>query len=225
MGLLMMPHMAPQSAGVVATGLPPRINPRTGRGVEATAPDVTARSAPNTVPVWVSGVVPATPFVLRTQPRRRIGPVPKLAPGKQGSGLGQPIAAGFQSTTMPDFAPLENSGATQASFKLRIPRSIGLAQHGGALAPTYRADDFRPGTRQFNQYRSSVAWAQASFPPQQRPLTPSQQAVLLRQPAVRRAVPAAQSNPALYTVGYPTRVGIAARIGGGPVAVLGGGSQ
>lgn len=219
-------YMRPSGGGVVATGYPPRINPRSGRGVEATSPDSRARSAPNTTPVMVPSVPPAMPFYLRTQPKVRIGPVPKLAPGRQGSGLGVPATAGFVSPVLPDFAPLENSGATQASFKLRIPRSIGLRQRGNELlAPTYRADDFRPATRQFNQYRSSVAWAQSSFPPQQRPLTPSQQSVLLQPSAVRRAIPAAQPNPALYTIGYPTRVNVAARIGGGPVAVLGGGSQ
>lgn len=211
---------------VVAAGGAPRINPRTGRGVSANAPDAPARSAPPTVPVLVPAVQPATPYVLRTIPKRRIGPVPKLAPGTQGSGLGVPVYAGFVTPEYEGFTPLENAPSTQASFRIPIPRGIGLRQDGRELAPTYTASEFRPATRQFNQARSSIPWAQASFTPQVRPLTPSQQGILLQRPTgSRRQVPAAQNNPALYTIGYPTRVAVAARLGGGPVAVLGGNSQ
>lgn len=213
-------------ANVVAAGAPPRINPRTGRGVSANAPDAPARSAPATVPVAVPGVQPATPFMLRTIPRGRIGPVPKLAPGKQGSGLGVPVQAGFVTPEYEALTPLENAPATQASWRIPIPRGIGLRQDGRLLAPTYTASEFRPATRQFNQARSSIPWAQASFPPQVRPLTPSQQGILLQRPTgARRQIPAAQANPAIYTIGYPTRVAVAARLGGGPIAVLGGNSQ
>lgn len=213
-------------ASVVAAGAPPRINPRTGRGVAASSPDHKAISGPATVPVMVSSVQPAIPFALRTIPRRRMGPVPKLAPGHQGSGLGQPVGAGFQALQYPGFTPLENAPATRASSRIEIPHSATPFIPGGVLSPTYRADAFAPATRQFNQARSSVPWAQSSFTPQQRPLTPSQQGVLLQRPTgVRRQIPAAQSNPGLYTIGYPTRVGVAARIGGGPIAVLGGNSQ
>ena len=214
------------SGAVVASGAPPRINPRTRRGVSANAPDHTAISAPATVPVMVPSVPPAVPFAIHTMPRRRIGPVPKLAPGKQGSGLGQPVMAGFQTPEYEGFTPLENAPATRANNRIEIPRTIGYATLGQALAPTYRAYDFAPATRFFNQNRSSVPWAQSAFTPQQRPLTPSQQGVLLQKPTgVRRQIPAAQPNPNLYTAGYPTRVGVAAQIGGGPVAVLGGNSQ
>lgn len=215
-----------QNGGIVAAGAGPRINPRTGRGVAASAPDHPGISAPSTVPVMVPSVQPATPFRLYTIPKRRIGPVPKLAPGKQGTGLGQPVAAGFTSMVYPGFTPLENAPATRANDRIEIPRHVGLRTDGRVLAPTYVATDFRPATHQFNQARSSIPWAQASFPPQYRALTPSQQGVLLQRPTgTRRQIPAAQSNPALYTIGYPTRMAVAARLGGGPVAVLGGNSQ
>lgn len=185
-------------------------------------------AAPGSRPVLVQPATPAQPFMLRTMPRHRMGPVPKLAPGKQGSGLGQPVMAGFQSSSYTSFTPLENGPATRPNNRIEIPRDTPLPwQAGRLIAPSYRAHDFAPATRQFNQNRSSVPWAQASFPPQQRPLTPSQQAPMLRRPAlsVRRQIPAAQANPGLYTFGYPTAVGVAARLGGGPIAVLGGNSQ
>ncbi len=184
--------------------------------------------APGSRPVLVQPATPAQPFMLHTIPRRRIGPVPKLAPGKQGSGLGQPIMAGFQSASYPGFTPLENGPATRPSNRIEIPRDTPLPWQAGRLvAPSYRAHDFAPATRQFNQNRSSVPWAQASFPPQQRPLTPSQQAATVKRPALfaRRQIPAGQPNTSLYTFGYPTAVGVAARLGGGPIAVLGGNSQ
>lgn len=224
MGMLMS-ALFRGGTSITYTGAAPRINPRTGRGVEATSPDHAAIGGPANVPVLVSSVQPAEPFLLRTLPKRRIGPVPKLAPGKQGSGLGQHVAAGFQSAYVYGFTPLESGPANNPAFTLRIPRGIGLVTEGRELAPTYRAYDFAPATRQFDQARSAGAWAQAEFAPQFRPLTPSQQGVLLQRPAVRRQIPAAQANAGLYTFGYPTRIGVAARLGGGPVAVLGGNSQ
>ena len=203
---------------------------RSGRPlVTGSAPDHAApHAAAAGGAVWSSPVQPATPFALYTVPRRRIGPVPKLAPGRQGSGLGMPVGAGFQALTMPGFTPLESSPATRPSFRIDIPRVTPVAwQTAGGIGPTYKAHDFAPAMRFFNQARSAGLWAQAQFAPQQRPLTPSQQAVQLRRPTLsaRRQVPAAQPNPTLYTAGYPTRVGIAARLGGGPIAVLGGNSQ
>lgn len=186
-------------------------------------------AAPVAAPVPVMGVQPAQPFALRTLPRTRLGPVLKGAPGKQGTGLGQPVGAGFQQLQYTGFTPMENAPATQGKFTLGIPRVPPgvppMQQH--ELAPTYYAHDFAPAKRQFNQARSSGMWAQAHFPPQQRPLTPSVQGVLLRRPnnVVRQQIPAGQANPNLYTIGYPTRAGVAAQLGGGPVAVLGGNSQ
>lgn len=224
--------------GIVAAGQQPRrarsmrsdIPDRNGRPlVTGASPDhVPPPAAPGGMPVFVSPVQPATPFAIYTVPRRRIGPVPKLAPGKQGSGLGMPVAAGFQTMNYPGFQPLENAPGTRPSFRIEIPRDTPVAwMTAGGVGPTYRAHDFAPATRQFNQNRSAVPWAQASFPPQFRPLTPSQQAPMLRRPTLsaRRQIPAAQPNPTLYTAGYPTRAGIAARLGGGPIAVLGGNSQ
>lgn len=185
-------------------------------------------AAPGGVPVYVPSVQPATPFALYTMPRRRMGPVPKLAPGHQGSGLGRPVMAGFQSPEYPGFTPMENAPGTRPNNRIEIPQVLPVPwTNGRALAPTWNAHDFAPATRQFNQNRSSVPWAQAAFTPQQRPLTPSQQAILIRRPSnvARRQIPAGQPNPGLYTFGYPTQVGIAARLGGGPIAVLGGNSQ
>ena len=197
----------------------------TGSDPDHPAPHPAASAAP----VWVTPVQPATPFVLRTLPRTRIGPVPKLAPGKQGSGLGQPVGAGFQQLQYTGFTPLENTPATQPKFTLAIPPVPPgvppMQQH--ELKPTYQAHDFAPATRQFNQARSAGMWAQAHFPPQQRPLTPSMQGAMVQRASskARRQIAAGQNNPGLYTIGYPTRVGVAARLGGGPVAVLGGNSQ
>lgn len=231
-----MHTFAPGGPAIVAAGADPRrlqtrrpeIAARSGRALVAgLAPDHPAGPrAPAANPVLVPPPPPATPFVLRTLPRRRIGPVPKLAPGTPYPRLGMPTYAGFQTADLPDFSPMENAPRTQPNNRIEIPRTLGYEQHGQQLAPTYVAHDFAPATRQFNQARSSIPWAQAHFPPQFRPLTPSQQPALLRHnQSVRRAIPAAQTNAGLYTFGYPTRMGVAARIGGGPVAVLGGGSQ
>jgi hypothetical protein len=199
--------------------------------VTGSSPDHPARSAEATHPVFVHPVEPATPFVLRTLPRRRIGPVPKLAPGKGGTGLGHAPTAGFYSQMYPGFTPLEAGPDTDPRFQLKdknIPREVGQGHTPGtALQPTYKAAPFRPAEHMFNQNRSSGSWAQAQFPPQLRVLTPSQQPALLwHNASVKRAIPAAQSNAGLYTFGYPTRASVAARLGGGgPVAVLGGNSQ
>lgn len=207
------------------------ISPRQGRPlVTGDSPDYRARGAPQAAPVAGSPVMPAEPFQIYSIPRKRIGPVPKLAPGKQGSGLGRPVGSGFQSLEVFAFTPMESGPATQPSFRLRIPRSIGQGngQPGALLKPTYHADAFAPATRQFNQARSSVPWAQAHFPPQFRPLAPSQQAATVRRASnvARRQTPAAQVNAGLYTIGYPTNAAVAARLGSaGPVAVLGGNSQ
>lgn len=234
------PIMRPAASGVVAEGRGPRraesrrwdnVLARPLRPlVTGSDPDHPAGpQAPSAAPVQVRGVQPATPFVLRTLPRTRLGPVPKLAPGRQGTGLGVPVGAGFQQLAYTGFTPLENAPATQNRFTLGIPRvPPGVppqTQH--ELMPTYQAHDFAPAKRFFNQARSSGIWAQAHFPPQQRPLTPSQQGVMLGHAGAvaRRQIPAGQNNPALYTIGYPTRVGVAARLGGGPIAVLGGNSQ
>lgn len=226
------------AASPVASGSGPRrarsrrtdIPQRSGRPlVTGSSPDHRAGAAtPGGVGVLVQPATPATPFALRTAPRGRIGTVPKLAPGKQGSGLGQPVMAGFVSAMYPGFTPLESSPGHEPNTRIEIPRITPLAWIAGkAIAPSYTAHDFAPATRQFNQNRSAPAWAQASFPPQVRPLTPSQQAVQVKRPAMvaRRQIPAAQPNPGLYTFGYPTSVGVAARLGGGPIAVLGGNSQ
>lgn len=207
------------------------IRPRTGRPlVTGASPDHgPSSSAPGGVGVYVSPVPPATPFALYTMPKRRMGPVPKLAPGHQGSGLGRPVMAGFQSAEYPGFTPMENAPGTRPNNRIEIPRASPTPWVNGktALLPSWNAHDFAPATHQFNQNRSGVPWAQAMFPPQQRPLTPSQQAPLLRRPSLiaRRQIPAGQPNPGLYTFGYPTQAGVAARLGGGPIAVLGGNSQ
>lgn len=207
------------------------IAPRSGRPLVAGAsPDHgPTRAAPGGVGVLVQPTQPAQPFALYTQPRRRIGPVPKLAPGNQGSGLGRPVMTGYQmASEYPGFTPMENAPDTEPNNRIEIPRMAPVPwMTGRALGPSYNPHDFAPATRQFNQNRSSVPWAQASFPPQSRPLTPSQQAVLIRRPAMvaRRQIPAGQPNPGLYTFGYPTQVAVAARLGGGPIAVLGGNSQ
>jgi hypothetical protein len=136
--------------------------------------------------------------------------------------------AGFQSAEYPGFTPLENAPSTEPDNGIAIPQVTPLPwQNGRQLAPTWNAHDFAPARRFFMQNRSSAPWAQSSFPPQQRPLTPSQQGIMTRRPAMqaRRQIPAGQPNPSVYTFGYPTSVGVAARLGGGPVAVLGGNSQ
>lgn len=185
--------------------------------------------APAGVPVLVHPAQPARPFAIYTVPRRRLGTVPKLAPGKQGTGLGQPVMAGFVSAAYPGFTPMDYGPSTQPDNGIRVPEiTPGSWQNGKmVLAPSYNAHDFAPARRFFMQNRSVGLWAQASYPPQIRPLTPSQQAPMLRRPALfaRRQIPAGQPNPSLYTIGYPTAVGVAARLGGGPIAVLGGNSQ
>lgn len=186
-----------------------------------------ARPAPAAYPVVAAAVPPALPFAIRTIPRARMGTVPKLAPGRQGSGLGVPIGAGFQTLPYTGFTPLENSPSAQPSFRaIDIPRATQNAwTPGKVLQPTYKAHDFAPATRFFNQSRSAPMWAQANFSPKQRPLVPPVNQRLLRNPSnvTRRMIPAAQNNIGLYTFGYPTRANVAAGLSGGPVNVLGGG--
>jgi hypothetical protein len=206
------------------------ISPRSGRPlVTGASPDHgPAPRAPGGLGVLVRPAQPARPFALYTQPRRRLGPVPKLAPGHQGSGLGRPVMAGFQSPEYPGFTPMDYAPDTNPDNGIAIPQQTpGAWQTGKLLMPSWNAHDFAPARRFFMQNRSSGMWAQTSFPPQQRALTPSQQAPMLRRPAMfaRRQIPAGQPNPGLYTFGYPTAVGVAARLGGGPIAVLGGNSQ
>lgn len=203
---------------------------RPGRAlVTGAAPDrrVTAPSGPG-APVQVPMVTPAQPFAIRTIPRPRMGTVLKGAPGMKGRGLGQPVGSGFQQLEYTGFSPLESSPSNQPNFRaISIPRANVVPwTPGQALGATYHAHDFAPATRFFNQARSAPMWAQAMFPPQQRPLIPPVQANLLRNASnvVKRAVPAGQTNVGLYTIGYPTRASVAAQIGaGGPLAVLGGG--
>lgn len=224
--------------GTVAAGPGPRrassrrtdIPDRSGRPlVTGSLPDHTAGAhAHPGVPVLVRAATPATPFAFHTAPRRRMGTVPKLAPGHQGSGLGRPAMAGFVSAEYPGFTPMDYAPATQHDRGIAIPQKSPVPWvNGRQLAPSWNAHDFAPARYTFCMGRSSALWAQASFPPQIRALTPSQQAPMLRRPAMfaRRQIPAGQPNPTLYTAGYPTAVGIAARLGGGPIAVLGGNSQ
>lgn len=226
------------SMNIVATGDGPRraSSRRTDIPSRGARPLVTGRSpdgrpypaAPGGVPVLVQPPTPARPFALYTMPRRRMGPVPKLAPGHQGTGLGRPVMAGFQSPEYPGFSPMDYAPDTNPDRSISIPKAQPWAyQTGKQIAPTYNAHDFTPAQRFFSQNRSSGLWAQASFPPQQRVLTPSQQAPMLKRPAMfaRRQIPAGQPNPGIYTFGYPTSIGVAARLGGGPIAVLGGNSQ
>ena len=185
------------------------------------------KAAPVASPVMSAAVPPAMPFAIRTSPRSRMGTVPKLAPGRQGSGLGVPVGAGFQQLAYTGFTPLESSPPLEPNFRaIDIPRAIPYAwTPGHVLRPTYKAHDFAPATRFFNQARSAPMWGQAHFSPKQRPLIAPVQVNLLRNPSnvTRRMVPAAQQNIGLYTFGYPTRANVAARLSGGPVNVLGGG--
>lgn len=213
---------------------PPDINPRTGRGVQRTAPEQYAIAAPAPKATLSPPFVPALPFNYPAVPRARLGPVPKLAPGRQGSGLGAGYSVGMQTNWTEghkagiSWTPLEPSYALNPNYrKISIPRSNGAAgQHvdGSALQPTYKADNFRPAQHFFNQARSVPPWAQASFTPQQRVLIPSQQPTLLSRKPVGLAVPSAQQNSGLYAFGYPTRRSVAARIGGGTPSTLGAGN-
>jgi hypothetical protein len=185
------------------------------------------RNAPVASPVQAAAVPPALPFAIRTSPRSRMGTVPKLAPGRQGSGLGVPVGAGFQQLTYTGFTPLESSPSLESSYRaIEIPRGNVVAwTPGQALRATYKAHDFTPATRFFNQSRSAPMWGQSHFSPIQRPLIPPVNMHLLRNPSnvVRRMVPAMQQNVGLYTIGYQTRANVAASLSGGPVSVLGGG--
>jgi hypothetical protein len=196
--------------------------------VAGSLPDRPApRNAPVASPVMSAAVPPAMPFALRTAPRGRLGTVPKLAPGRQGSGLGVPVGAGFQQLVYTGFTPMESSPALESNYRaITIPNgNIVPWMPGQMLRPTYRAHDFAPAQRFFNQARSAPMWSQAHFSPKQRPLIPPVQMYLLRNPSnvVRRMVPSAQRNIGLYTIGYPTRASVAAGLSGGPVNVLGGG--
>lgn len=241
MGSLLNSLLMYNNAAIVDAGAGPRrmqsrrtdLPNRSGRAlVTRSAPDHAAQQkSPGGVGVLVRPAMPARPFQFYTVPRSRLGTVPKLAPGKQGSGLGQTVRAGFVSEAYPGFTPLDYAPDTQPDRGIGIPKTLpaGVAPVYGktGFMPSYNPHDFAPAQRFFMQNRSSARWAQTSFPPQIRALTPSQQAVQLKRPAMfaRRQIPAGQPNLGLYAFGYPTSVGIAARLGGGPIAVLGGNSQ
>lgn len=235
MPALYMPHMGAHLP-TVAPGARPRINPRTGRGVAALSPDTAAIGAPSPYAVYPQFTQPLTPATPGAIPPKRLGTVGKLAAGKMGHGqrpaLGMlPMAGGQSGALITNTYPvLENAPATVANFRLQIPQNTpsapGAVRTGRALAPTYRAKDFAPAQRFFNQARSARPWAQSQYPPTPggRPLVPSvQPQTLARMTMIRRQIPAAQVNSALYAAGYPTRASVASRLGGGgPVAVLGG---
>lgn len=186
-----------------------------------------AKHVPAQAPVMSASNPPATPFMIRTIPRSRIGTVPKLAPGRNSAGLGVPVGSGFQTLEYVGFTPMESSPANQPNFRaISIPQGNVVAwEPGQMLRPTYRAHDFAPATRFFNQARSAPMWAQGNFSPKQRPLIPSVGAYTIRNASnvTRRMVPSAQNNVGLYTFGYPTKQNVAAQLSGGPVNVLGGG--
>lgn len=185
------------------------------------------RAVPAQRPVFGADTPPATPFLIRTIPRSRMGTVPKLAPGRNSAGLGVPVGSGFQTLPYVGFTPMESSPPNQPDFRhISIPKDNVVAwEPGQMLRPSYKAHDFAPATRFFNQARSAPMWAQGNFAPKQRPLIPAIQAYTIRNPAMvtRRMVPSAQNNVGLYTIGYPTKAKVASQLSGGPVNVLGGG--
>lgn len=196
----------------------------TGSDPDHPAPRPTASGSP----VFVMPPPQALPFAIRTSPRSRIGTVPKLAPGRGGSGLGTPIGAGFQSLEYVGFTPIDSSPSNQPNFRaINIPRANVVPwTPGGVLRATYKAHTQDFAYRFFNQSRSAGMWAQGHFPPQQRTITPYLNQRLLRNASniTRKMVPAGQINTGTFTIGYPTQIAVVQGMGGGgPVNVLGGG--
>lgn len=213
-----------------------------GRDIAARRPRF-AGSAPESIQVRTRGgvgvAVPpqpaAMPAIFSYAPRSRVGTVPKLAPGRRaGVGLGAaPVyyIGGVNSAEVEygGWTALDYGPASRPNARIEIPRSIaGDAAWGRALLqPTYKPKNFTPATRQFTQARSTASWAQATLPPRplvNRPLVPSQQPAMLNRSPRKFGVGSAQRNYGLYAFGYPTQAAIAARLGVGPVAVLGGNS-
>ncbi|HEX9414109.1 MAG TPA: hypothetical protein VF916_11450, partial [Ktedonobacterales bacterium] len=168
MGTLMQALMRGISATVAGRPGPRReqtrrvdISARIGRPlVTGASPDHgPAPRAPGGLGVLVRPAQPATPLAFHSVPRRRLGPVPKLAPGKQGSGLGRPVMAGFQSPEYPGFTPMDYAPDTNPDNGINIPAMTPVAwQNGRLLAPTWNAHDFAPARRFFMQNRSSGMW-------------------------------------------------------------------
>ena len=228
-------HSFLQGAVQVPTASYPRRVGRT-RMVQATAPDVKSFRAPAPAAVPTPVIPLGLPAVFSAAPRARLGPVPKLAPGRQGSGLGMHAPLGAASDVGGRWTPLESVPGTNPDYLIRdatkgkAPGGIGRGNRewvapGTMLQPSYTADNFRPAALFYAHGRSVAPWAQSSFSRQYRPLTPQLQPRLLQGRVVPKlGIGAAQRSAGLYAFGYPTRHSVAAQIGGGPVSVLGGNS-
>lgn len=229
-------------SAVAATDMPLR-GGRSGHHTAGLSPDHPSRSAPSPYGARIQLTeppVPQTAFAIPPSHVRGMGPIGKLAGGNFGHGhrqpLGAPLVPSGQENSLAAgiYEPLENAPATRANWNIRIPKKTpvgrGVSISGRQFMPTYKAQDFTPAQRFFSQARSSRPGmgAQSQYPPIPggRPLVPSVQPQTLARmsPGIRRALPAAQHPVGQYTIGYPTRASVAARLGaGGPVAVLGGG--
>ena len=201
-------------------------------GVAQTAPETLQPSGPGGRGVQGVSVALALPPVHTYAPRARVGTVPKLAPGaRAGLGLGaMPYQIGAANSPVVDgWTALDYGPPSDPDFCITIPPQLpgDWTWGAAALRPTYRPKNFTPATRFFNQARSTASWAQATLAPKplvNRPLIPSQQPAMLSRTPPKLGIASGQRNAGLYAFGYPTQASIAARLGVGPVAVLGGNS-
>jgi hypothetical protein len=159
----------------------------------------------------------------------RAGPVPKLAPGTGGSqptrsnGFvpGNYAASQFIPLTQFDYLPANDPDVNlyegTGTFT-PLPRNVGYGDDGLlALNPTYRAHDFTPADRFFNQGRSAAAWQDCSFGPFYRYLQPNSYATTMsRYPVanqIRLARPLSQNA---YFLGYQTQSSVSQSISATP---------
>lgn len=158
-------------------------------------------------PVWTYVTVNKGP---------QMGPQPKLAQGtgKTGGGGGGTAGQlpGFVGEN--DYFPTQFAyqPQNQPSFRKAIPRTIGVGDDGISMQGTYRAHDFTPGTRMFNQYRQAATWQVQEFPPNFRLLLYRQQVQVYRlRSRIEQARVLDSSN---YFLGYQVQPQVAANIGG-----------
>lgn len=112
---------------------------------------------------------------------QQMGPTPHLAQGSGHTSRDQPLPGNAPQLpgylTDNEYFPTENAYQPdhQPSFRSPIPRSIRVGIDGETIVGTYRAHDFTPADRFFNQARQAATWQVQEFPPNYRNLLAWQQ--------------------------------------------------
>lgn len=154
------------------------------------------------------------------------GPTPHLAQGSGRTAKG-PFALPGNSPSLPgylvdnEYYPTENAYQPpyEPSFRSPIPRSIQVGNDGIDLLGTYRAHDFTPADRFFNQFRKAAYWQVQEYPPNYRNLLAYQQ-VRRYQVASRTEQPRVL-DPSNYFLGYQINPLVQASLGQSTLGSMG----